>query len=255
MSEVFDTTYSNVYDTIYSEKDYNGECELLERAFSTYAEFSISSVLDLGCGTGNHSIRLAEKGYEVTGIDISTSMLNHAFQKSREKDLNIQFHCSSIIDLDLKKEFDCAIMMFAVLGYHHDNDEIIQALKNIRKHLKEEGILVFDVWYGPAVLSQKPSDRFLIKKEGDKQVIRTSSGTLDTMNHICDVEFNLWEINNKSIISQTRETHRMRYFFPQEIKLFLKIAGFEMLRIGAFPDFESNPTDETWNVMVVAKKE
>ena len=255
MSTVFNTSYSDAYDTIYSEKDYDGECALLERIFSKYSEIPISSVLDLGCGTGGHSIRLAEKGYEITGIDISPSMLSHALQKAKERNLNIRFHLSSIIDLDLKKEFDYSIMMFAVLGYHYKNNEILSALKNIRRHLKNSGVLVFDVWYGPAVLNQKPSDKFFIKKEGEKQVIRTSTGRLDTFTHTCDVEFNLWEINNNSLISQTREIHKMRYFFPQEIKLFLSIAGFKMLYIGAFSGFESNATDETWNVVVVAKRE
>jgi predicted TPR repeat methyltransferase len=69
MSDVFGTEYARSYDAIYREKDYDFECDLLERVFSECADNPVRNVLDLGCGTGNHSLRLAGRGYGVTGVN------------------------------------------------------------------------------------------------------------------------------------------------------------------------------------------
>lgn len=253
MDNTFNKDYSNAYDILYEEKDYDGECDLLENLFCKYLEKPVHNILDLGCGTGNHSIRLAARGYDVTGVDVSESMISNAQLKTEEKDLNIKLYRSNIIDLNLNDKYDVALMMFAVLGYHKTNDEVISALKSARKHLKKSGMLIFDIWYGPAVIIEKPSNKFMFKKLDDLQIIRTSSGTLDIENQTCDVEFNLWKIKENILIGQTTEIHKMRYFFPQEIKLLLNIAGFELLNMRSFPTIENPASDKTWNVIIIAK--
>jgi hypothetical protein len=45
----------------------------------------------------------------------------------------------------------------------------------------------------------------------------------------------------------------MRYFFEPELELFLNSAGFELVRCGAFPSIDDEPTEQTWNVAVVAR--
>jgi len=72
---VFRKEYADSYDLLYTDKDYKDECDMIEEVFTKYADGPIKSILDLGCGTGNHSIPLAQRGYEVTGVDISSDML------------------------------------------------------------------------------------------------------------------------------------------------------------------------------------
>jgi hypothetical protein len=54
-------------------------------------------------------------------------------------------------------------------------------------------------------------------------------------------------------VDRTAETHTQRYFFPLELKLFLEQTGFEPIRLGAFPDFNQDPDESTWNVLQVAR--
>jgi len=71
MNTVFGSEYAGAYDAIYGDKDYAAECDLVERIFKTYGYGVVQSVMDLGCGTGGHALPLAERGYEVSGIDRS----------------------------------------------------------------------------------------------------------------------------------------------------------------------------------------
>jgi hypothetical protein len=139
------------------------------------------------------------------------------------------------------------------LGYQVENSDILSALRAARKHLQQEGLLVFDVWYGPAVLTNRPGDRIRVIEEAKGKVLRMSSGILDVSKHICAVDFRVWQFDGDRVVNQTEETHLMRYFFPQELRLFLDVAGFSLLRLGVFPEFERDPDASTWNVMAVAR--
>jgi len=76
--------YANYYDILYQDKDYKKECDFLEKIFEKYSKKRINSILDLGCGTGSHSLILAKRDYEVSGVDLSSQMINRARNKARD---------------------------------------------------------------------------------------------------------------------------------------------------------------------------
>lgn len=253
MSEVFGSLYADIYDSIYRNKDYDEECNIIRTLFNSYGDGCILSVLDLGCGTGNHALRLADMGYRVAGVDRSEEMLDIARVKSEEKGLPIALYHGDIKSVAIDQMFDAAILMFAVLGYQTTNNDLIQTLRNVRRHLRVGGLLVFDVWYGPAVLSQKPGERVSVAEGEDTTIIRLSSGVLDTLRHVCDVRFKAYKIEKRQLVDEATEVHRMRFFFPQEIAFFLESAGFEVTHMGPFPEREGELSDLTWNALVVAR--
>jgi SAM-dependent methyltransferase len=255
MIKVFSTDYASAYDVIYSDKDYTGECDLIENIFHNYSKGSVRSVLDLGCGTGNHAIPLAHRGYKVVGVDRSAHMLAHARTKAASLPGagNITFERGDIRSVDLKGRFDAVIMMFAVLSYQLENDDVLSALKTARRYLNPEGLLIFDVWYGPAVLTQRPSQRIKVIPTSEGQILRVASGELDVNHHVCTVKFQIWKLYKGQPAEETEEIHVMRYFFPLELKLFLESSGFAPLRLGAFPNFEQESGENTWNVLQVAR--
>jgi SAM-dependent methyltransferase len=255
MNEVFGSVYANSYDVFYRDKDYAAECALIEDIFQKYGKGSIRSVLDLGCGTGNHAIPLARHGYEVAGVERSESMLAHARRKAEDAlpGRALHFQQGDIRDVDLGKQFDAALMMFAVLGYQVENADVLAALRTARRHLRPGGLLVFDVWYGPAVLRERPSQRVKVIPTNDGKILRAASGTVDSARHLCTVDYLVWQIARGKAVAEGQESHTMRYFFPRELELVLECTGFDLLRLGAFPDFQRDPDDSTWNVMAVAK--
>lgn len=255
MKEVFGASYVEAYDLLYQDKDYAVECDLIECLFQTYGGGDIRSVLDLGCGTGNHSIPLAERGYEVVGVDRSESMVTKARRKLAKRITNgrLSVQQGDIRNIHFRRHFDAVLMMFAVLGYQLEDADVLSALGNARAHLRAGGLLLFDVWYGPAVLHQRPSQRIKIIPTANEKVLRVASGDLDTERHVCTVHFHVWRFQGERLVGETEEIHPVRYFFPLELDFLLQNSGFASIRLGAFPKFNQDPDETTWNVMGVAR--
>lgn len=253
VSSMFGPIYAHAYDTLYRDKDYLEESALIQRLFQQYHKGSLRTVLDLGCGTGNHALPLCRAGYEVVGVDFSEDMLAEARRKATEAGSRVAvFHHADIRSLELKQMFDAGLMMFAVLGYQLENADVLAALKSVRSHLRRDGLLLFDVWYGPAVLTEGPSQRVKVIPTDEGQVLRVASGRLDGRRQVCTVRYQLWELRQRQLVSSVEETHRMRYFFPLELEFFLECAGFRLRELRGFPDFDRPADETTWNVMGVA---
>jgi len=249
----FGETYANQYDLLYADKDYEAECNLLEEAFQRYGQGKVETILDLGCGTGNHAIPLARRGYHVTGVDLSTEMLRVARQKSTEVGVTINWAEGDIRTLQVGGPFDAGLFVFAVLGYLLPNADVMAALANARRHIRTGGLLAFDVWHGPAVIAIKPSDRAKVISIPGGQVLRMVTSELDTRRHICEVRYHLWRLIGDRVEAESEELHVMRYFFPMELELMLSESGFELISLTAFPTLD-HPVDETtWNAFGVAR--
>ena len=238
MSDTFGAAYAQQYDLLYQDKNYDAEVELLERLFRAHG-LNGTTVLDLGCGTGQHAIRLARRGYEVTGVDRSNEMLRIARVKA-EQSLDELSPQPSFVEGDVTSvrlggaPFDAALMMFAVLGYQVTNEAVRAALHTVRTHLRPDSLFVCDVWYGPAVLSVRPSERTKVVDAPGGQIIRSVRTQLDSFAHRADVDYRVWRLKDKEVIAEMHETHAMRFFFPQELALLFESAGLLLLDLRAF---------------------
>lgn len=255
MSDSFGRAYAHAYDALYRGKDYAGECDLLLDILRGSNGHELRLILDLGCGTGSHAFILAQRGFEVVGVDRSDAMTEIARQKAAQlpPDRRPDFVTADIRKTRLDKTFDAVLMMFAVLGYQQTNADVLDALATARAHLDKGGLLAFDVWYGPAVLSERPSERITVVEAGSQRFIRVASGSLDARNHVCAVDYRLWTLDGTQLVDEVIESHVMRYFFPLELELFLDVAGFSLIRVRGFPDPAVGPDESTWNVVALAR--
>jgi len=243
-----------MYDALYASKDYETECDRLEAAFKV-ATRQVHSVIDLGCGTGNHTIPLARRGYTVVGVDRSPGMLERARRKARlAKETRSEFVLGDIRDVRLTQKFDACILMFAVLGYQATNEDVAAALANVRYHLHQGGIFAFDVWNGAAVLAVGPSERRRTVLDGERRLIRFSGGKLDLRHNLCHVDATHLLVEGTQIVSEVQETHTMRYFFPLELELFLDHAGFDVAEVTSFDNPGKEIDSDSWNMFVVARR-
>lgn len=253
---VFNSIYADQYDHLYAAKDYAGECDLVQAALARQgAAMGQQRLLDVGCGTGGHAIRLAERGFRVTGVDLSAAMLEQARHKARSLRPGIaqpRWICGDARSFEADGPFDAAIMMFAVVGYLSTNDDVLAGLRNIRRHLQPGAVFVCDFWYGPTVLAQVPTDRVRVLDTAEGQVVRTTQTSLDVVNHTADVTFRLWQLAAQRLVAQTEETHRLRYFFPQEFALLLSCAGFKLDSLSAFPSLDAALDANSFNALAVA---
>lgn len=256
---VFESAYADGYDLLYRDKDYVAECDLVERLLRTSSEFArAASILDIGCGTGGHAIELARRGYRIEGLDRSEAMLEQARRKAGQTQgltMIPHFSCGDARNFTSSAPpFDAALMMFAVIGYLTSNDDLAEALSRVAVHLKPGGAFVFDCWWGPAVLTQRPSERVRVVPTSTGKLLRVARTSLDTCGCVADVRFDLFHLNQSGPPSESSETHRIRYFFGPELELLLKNAGLRLERLGQFPQWDAEPDDGSWNVMGIARK-
>ncbi|MDH4226853.1 MAG: class I SAM-dependent methyltransferase [Deltaproteobacteria bacterium] len=241
--------YAGFYDALYREKDYEAECDFLDKIFSAYSKAPVRTVLDLGCGTGGHACLMAKRGYDVAGRDLSQDMLDIALKKAKENNVHVDFGKADVRNFDVGRKFDAVIAMFAVTGYQTSNDDVEAMLKCVRQHLDRGGLFVFDVWHGHAVLSVRPEARskeFIVAGE---KVVRIAEPVLDVENHVVEVRYT-FERDKKPAV---KENHRMRFFFPQELRYFLSKAGFETMEIAPFMKLGEHVGIDDWNIVVMAK--
>lgn len=247
----FHADYSRYYDLFYAEKDYVAEAgfviELLRR-FSPSAE----TVLELGCGTGRHARVLADAGYRVHGIDLSTEMLEAIDAGDAESAFT---YCAGDARTYRNgRTYDAVVSLFHVMSYQTTDADLAAAVETAAEHLNAGGVFVFDAWYGPAVLAQQPEVRERMVEADDVVVRRHAKPTLHADEHVVDVAYRIEVTRRESgETSAFDELHRMRYLFDDEVRALLDAAGFELVLACEFGTSAGLGPD-TWNACFVGRK-
>jgi len=246
--------YAATYDFFYEEKDYSAECEYLEKLWKLYSPHPVNRVLDLGCGTGRHSVLLSKVGYQVVGIDRSEAMLDQARDRAKRHQAKVSFLKADVKSYALGQKFDSVLAMFAVMGYQTKLAGLLDTLACVYAHLKPGGVFICDLWYGPAVLSQMPEPRVKLVEKDGRRMERFATPYLDLITQTIAVNYHIRVTNGKQVENDCQETHRMRFFFDHELKLMMKRIGLELVQILPFMATDGVPTVNDWNVTVVAQR-
>lgn len=256
-TEVFDT-YASYYDLLYRDKDYATEAAYIHSLIQRYKTNSCD-ILELGCGTGGHALRLARYGYRVTGIDRSEAMISQAqtLTASRpdllEKGLgNIEFAKGDLRDFRAGKTFDVVLALFHVISYQTSNDDLMAAMATAAIHLQPEGLFIFDCWYGPGVLSDPPLTRVRRLKGDDVSIVRIAEPDHHPNENCVDVHYEIIVEGSRGL-ERIREVHPMRYLFSPEVDLLFKISGLRRLALLHWLKDDA-PSLESWNACFIATK-
>lgn len=256
MNTVFQE-YSHYYDLLNTGKEYDKESNfVLALAQREAPTLPLRQILNLGCGTGCHDLQLARLGYHVTGVDRSETMLaiaNRTVANSAVLPPPV-FIQSDITTLRLKQQFDLVLSLFHVMSYQTTNEDLLQAMATAAAHLKPGGLFIFDFWYGPAVLHEKPAVRVKRIENETLALTRITEPILHDTANTVEVNFEI-DITTKACGSRQtlRETHMMRYLFLPEITDLLARTGFTFINAEEWLTGQS-PGITTWNVCCVAQK-
>ena len=245
--------YAGVYDLFYVEKNYEAECKYIEDLIAKYSSGTVISILDIGCGTGGHALILTNSGFEIIGMDLSEEMLVQAREKAKQIDINIEFTQGDVKNFDIGRRFDAVTAMFAVISYLTNTQDILSSFAAVRKHLKSGGLFLFDAWFGPGVLSDPPREKITKYYMENTEILRTVIPEHDMGNHLVKVNYDILCIEDSKIIKRIKETHSMRYFFPQEVSDYAKRSGFDLISYEPFMKPDSTPQTKDWNMMFVLK--
>jgi 2-polyprenyl-3-methyl-5-hydroxy-6-metoxy-1,4-benzoquinol methylase len=242
--------YAHKYDQESFVKGTIGECDFIEKELNYNKSLKI---LDVGCGTGRHSIELSKRGYSITGIDLSEDMLRRAKQKAAENGQSIEFLQHDARDLPFENEFDVAIMLceggFPLMETDEMNFEI---LKNVTKALKSPGKFIFTTLNGLFPLFNSIEEfTNSVHEEGDATYRNNNFDLMTFRDH------NITELEDDDGNKKTLESNE-RYYVPSEITWLLKSLHYKQIdiygaKLGAFSRNDKLTTQD-FEMLVIAEK-
>lgn len=242
--------YADFYDVYYADKNYSAEADFVLELASQYTK-EPKTLLDMGCGTGRHLAEFVRRNLKCDGFDLSESMLEQARQRLAGTQVGLSQ--ANLTSFKNGKQYDLVVSMFAVMGYLTTNEDFLAGLRTAREHLRPGGIFIFDGWFGPAVLAQKPEKRRHEYQDGDKTVVRAVSPALDPVGQTVTVDYEISVMSNGQILKQSNETHCMRYMFVQEMALAMQVAKMELVYACPFMKKGAPLSTDEWNVTFVGR--
>ncbi len=212
-------------------------------------------LLDLGCGTGSLSVEMAEKGYEVIGVDSSVGMLMKAREKAAEKGKDILLLNQSMTELDLYGTVDCAVSVLDCINHLADKNEVQKAFNDVSLFMNPNGIFAFDV---NTVYKHKNilgNNTFIYDNEDVYCVWQNYCE-----NNRVDICLDFFYTDDGENYSRDYESFSETAYSVEEIKEMLKKSGFEILNI--YEDMTKNEIkdekdvneNKTEKIVFVARK-
>lgn len=212
------------------------------------------SILEIGTGTGRITIPLLKKGINVTALDVAPRMLNILKNKLHKEGFSANIICADMRNFKIEEKFDAIIVTFRTFQHMYTVADQKSALKNIKKHLKPKGILIFDV-YNPKIKYIEKGD-WQWRKDKDINVLTNDKirifqrNKYDMAEQIMYQEYRVEYPDRKKDIIKLK----MRFFFAFELRYLLEMSGFRLKNI--YGDFKKSnfSADSPEMVFIVENK-
>ncbi len=202
-------------------------------------------ILELCCGTGRLTIPIAKDGYDISGVDYTSSMLKQAKTKAAATGLEIEFIEADIRSLVLPEKYDLIFIPFNSIHHLYQNEDLFKTLKTVKNHLKPGGLLLLDCF--------NPNIQFMAAGEKEQKEIAeytTKDGRevliKEHMQYENKTQINriTWHYYINGVFDSIQNLD-MRLFFPQELDSYLEWNGFTIIhKFGSFEEEAFNDNSE-----------
>lgn len=230
------TEFANVYDELMADIPYDRYVELIDSALNGIPN---KKILDIGCGTGLLSVKLAKMGGDVTGVDLSADMLRIATERAKSLQMPIEFVNQPMQGLEGFENFDAAVIAIDSLNYVIVEEEVLLTLKNVYEALTMDGVLLFDVhstFKTDVIFMESP---FTFDNERISYIWETEEGDEP---HSVYSELAFFIRNQEGLYKRFDEVHYQRTFSIHDYVAMLESIGFSIERI--FADWEDEAPEE-----------
>ncbi len=240
------TVIAPYYDTLMDDVEYDKWVEYLRHILKDLG-LKPKRILDLACGTGTISLKLARCGYSVTGVDLSKSMIEIARKKGEGK--GVRFLVGDMRTINLGERFDVVICLFDSLNNLLTEKELQETFQRVYEHLEDRGVFLFDM-NTIYCLAYYWDDRSRVREnKGITSIWRTS---YDQKLHISRLDISIY-VPQGNLYKRLDETHYERAYPIEVIDRLLKRAGFSKRYFFDHLTFRK-PKSTTLRWMVVALK-
>ena len=224
-----DETYHSLavcYDDMTEDVNYPAWADFLEKLFAR-GKKPVHTVLDLACGTGTMSFLLAQRDYEVIGVDFSPEMLAVAAEKDLPEDKERPiFLCQPMEKLDLYGTVDACVCLLDSVNHVTKPAKLQKAFQRVRLFLEPGGLFVFDV-HTPAHLEGLDGGIFMDETEDAYCVWRTD---YDPRRKICTYAMDVFHREEEDLWFRDGEVHEEYAYTLEELTRYLEEAGFVDIR-------------------------
>ena len=246
-------SFAEVYDLFYGFR--RGDIEF----YAKLAEKFGDPILELGCGTGRVLIPLARRGYRITGIDVSESMLRILKRKlekeSEDVRSRIEIIHADMREFNLKRKFRLIIIPFSSIVHLRSLDDALKTFINVFNHLSDEGAFAFDIFIPKYELISKKSriEFYTLDIDDNRKLILWEKAKYDLTNQLIDVD-RLVEIVSENYSKKYFWRYKIRWYTRSEIELLLRLAGFNNIEVYGDFSFGEYKYEKGLMVFIASKK-
>lgn len=240
--------FSDFYDLLTDNVEYEKRADYFCRLLSM-CSIKNGILLDLGCGTGSMSVKMADKGFDVIGVDSSIGMLNAARQKAYESSAEILLLNQNMQEIDLYGTVDCAICVLDGINHLEGESDVKRTFEKVSLFMNKGGVFAFDVntiykhknVLADNVFVYEPDDLFCVWQNN-----------YNPEDNSVDISLDFFE-EEDGVYYRSCESFSEQAYELENIKLWLEEAGFEV--VGIFDDLTTDPVNpETERAVFLAKK-
>ncbi len=239
--------FAYLYDTLMSDVPYERWIAYMDRFISQ----KNTKVLDLACGTGTITEKLLEKGYDVTGVDLSEEMLAVAAEKLSRRGYNIPLFTQDMAELAIDETFDAVTIFCDSLNYVVDENDVKETFARVYHHLNEGGLFFFDVHSLFKIHEIFIDKTFTVDEEEIALIWNCFAGeTPNTVEH--EMTFFVQD-EQEDYYHRFDEIHIQRTFSTETYEQWLEEVGFQVISITSdYGDSEVEKDSE--RIFFVARK-
>jgi SAM-dependent methyltransferase len=213
-----------LYYHVAFELNRKAETDFLTACFRRYARRPVRHVLDVACGTGHHSLRLARRGFHLWALDLSAPSVAFLQAEAARQGLPVTALVGDMTDFRLPRPVDAAICMQDSQGHLLETDALLTHLRVVRRNLRRGGLYVFDRLVPNG---WSPGARWTWTRRRWGITVRTTFQTLldyDVARQVCHevMRFDITENGRRRVVVQR---HPTRIVFPQELRALVELAG------------------------------
>lgn len=243
------TSFATVYDTFMDNVPYREWSEYLIGLLEEY-KIHDGLVLDLGCGTGSMTELLAEKGYDMIGVDNAEEMLEIAMEKRAESGHDILYLLQDMREFELYGTVRAIVSICDSVNYITEEDELVEVFRLVNNYLDPKGVFIFD-FNTTYKYSQVIGDQTIAEDREDCSFIWEN--TYYEEEAINEYQLNLFIKEDSGLYRKYQETHFQRGYDLEQIRELIEAAGMEF--VTAYDAFtRENPCETSERIYVIARE-
>lgn len=243
------TSFAEVYDRFMDNIPYKDWCEYVTGLLNEYG-IRDGLILDLGCGTGSLTELLAERGYDMIGVDNSEDMLQIAMDKREKSGKDILYLMQDMREFELYGTVRAVLSICDCMNYILEYEDMVEVFRLVNNYLDPGGIFIFDlntIYKYETLMGESTI------AEDREECSFIWDNYYDKKSKINEYDLSLFIRQEEDLYRKYTENHYQRAYSLEEVKLAINEAGMDF--VSAFDAFTQNPVKDTSERIYIIARE